>query len=977
MSRKRLLVETTRAGKATLDDVLSHSQLTLADWFDAKLNEEAAAYGEHSAFSQSADGGIRSLEEIRDPQAVLRHLKRVDWAFENDDTGYLSHDLHPYPAKFIPQIPGTLIPALTLCGELVWDPFGGSGTTALEASLLRRRALSSDANPLSVVIGEAKTTTLSKEDEDALAGLHDRVLLLSRESDPMAVIDRSERADLESQIPRIPNIHYWFSQNAIHELAMIKMFCGPLPAGARAVSLVAFSKTVLKASFQDGETRYARKDKEVLRGAVLRSYAGELKAAAAKVRRLGNRLRFRKPRFAIADARSDIVGPGPPAIVAPESVALVVGSPPYPNANDYHLYHRFRLFWLGYDPRSLGAMEIGSHLRHQREQNGIDAYLREMRSCLRNCFLALQTGRYAVFVIGDCVYNGQTYNTGARLAELARGVGFEEVGTVRRSVHGTKRSFIPPARRTRTEALLVLRKPCAPVRALLDRPPYRLWPYEDRLREEEVKAVAGRPPTRLPTGQLAVTLDPYEVDRLRRLTFTHLVESSGCGRFLTWQAILENGEVRPRTARKDPKYAAHGIHPYKGKFYPQLAKALFNLAGLSPASRVLDPYCGSGTVLLEAQLNGFKARGCDINPLAVEIANAKCGILAEDPVIVDRLLACFLERLRSAENSYSTADLSPFPPKAHEEITRWFPPRVIGKLAWCLKEVDRAPVMAVKTFLKSALSSIVRDVSQQEPKDLRIRRRTMPLSDAPVFELMRDVLQVQRRRLRDFAERSDTSPHRMYAAHALLADARDPDAMARTVSDVGAANAMITSPPYATALPYIDTNRLSLLLLWGMTSADRAPVEQRMIGSREISLRRRRDLERMLADPASWNSIGSGLARQIVLQLFQQNGEQGVGFRRRNMAALIFRYFADMSMSLRNAGSALAPGASIFIVIGDNWTETGRGMVKIRTTDVLPEIGEALGWRLRDRIPITVTKEGLLHSHHSITENTVLWFSKP
>ena len=95
---------------------------------------------------------LRSLDSIRDANEVLDRLRSIDWSFTDDDTAYLAHDLHPYPAKFIPQIPGNLISALSRRGEVVWDPFGGSGTTALEALLLGRRAISSDLNPLSTLI---------------------------------------------------------------------------------------------------------------------------------------------------------------------------------------------------------------------------------------------------------------------------------------------------------------------------------------------------------------------------------------------------------------------------------------------------------------------------------------------------------------------------------------------------------------------------------------------------------------------------------------------------------------------------------------------------------------------------------------------------------------------------------------------------------------------------------------------------------
>ena len=63
---------------------------------------------------------------------------------------------------FIPQIPGHCIARLSLPGELVFDPFGGSGTTALEAVRLGRRALSIDANPVGTLIGRVKACNLNK-----------------------------------------------------------------------------------------------------------------------------------------------------------------------------------------------------------------------------------------------------------------------------------------------------------------------------------------------------------------------------------------------------------------------------------------------------------------------------------------------------------------------------------------------------------------------------------------------------------------------------------------------------------------------------------------------------------------------------------------------------------------------------------------------------------------------------------------------
>ena len=111
-------------------------------------------------------------------------------------------------------------------------------------------------------------------------------------------------------------------------------------------------------------------------------------------------------------------------VVKPGSVDLIVTSPPYANANDYHLYHRFRLFWLGFDPRKLAKKEIGSHLRHQKEQSGIQEYLEEMEQCLGHMIRGLRPGRFAVMVVGDSLFSGKLSHTAGLLGERAKKVGF-------------------------------------------------------------------------------------------------------------------------------------------------------------------------------------------------------------------------------------------------------------------------------------------------------------------------------------------------------------------------------------------------------------------------------------------------------------------------------------------------------------------------------------------------------------------------
>ncbi|MEJ5284786.1 MAG: DNA methyltransferase [Brevinematales bacterium] len=75
--------------------------------------------------------------------------------------------------------------------------------------------------------------------------------------------------------------------------------------------------------------------------------------------------------------------------------------------------------------------------------------------------------------------------------------------------------------------------------------------------------------------------------------------------------------VQKNRTRSVNQYLTHWIYPYKGKFHPQMIRALLNIINLKEGDTVLDPFSGSGTTALEAQLLGINFVGFDISPLCV------------------------------------------------------------------------------------------------------------------------------------------------------------------------------------------------------------------------------------------------------------------------------------------------------------------------------------------------------------------------
>lgn len=85
-------------------------------------------------------------------------------------------------------------------------------------------------------------------------------------------------------------------------------------------------------------------------------------------------------------------------------------------------------------------------------------------------------------------------------------------------------------------------------------------------------------------------------------------------------------------------YATHGLFPYRGKFHPQMIKAVMNIIGLRPGETVLDPMAGCGTTSIEATIMGVNSIGVEPNPFACLMSRAKIGGLDMDTSPFDSLL---------------------------------------------------------------------------------------------------------------------------------------------------------------------------------------------------------------------------------------------------------------------------------------------------------------------------------------------------
>lgn len=122
------------------------------------------------------------------------------------------------------------------------------------------------------------------------------------------------------------------------------------------------------------------------------------------------------------------------------------------------------------------------------------------------------------------------------------------------------------------------------------------------------------------------------------------------GQFTDYFHIIQKNQTRSVN-----QYLTHWIYPYKGKFHPQMIRALLNIIGLKEGDIVFEPFSGSGTTALEAQLLGINFIGIDISPLCViqgRVKTESVYVIEEIKKLKNEILANITPNLFQSENNY-------------------------------------------------------------------------------------------------------------------------------------------------------------------------------------------------------------------------------------------------------------------------------------------------------------------------------------
>ncbi len=273
---------------------------------------------------------------------------------------------------------------------------------------------------------------------------------------------------------------------------------------------------------------------------------------------------------------------------------------------------------------------------------------------------------------------------------------------------------------------------------------------------------------------------------------------------------------RDGSADDDPDRAhVHGFHTYPARMHPTTAGRLVRAATERDAL-VLDPFCGSGTVLVEAMIAGRRAAGTDLNPLAERLARLKTARLGpgdRDAIAAGaRAVAAFADERRArragATRRYPPEDVELFDPHVLLEL---------DSIRSAIAGLDLTP--PVRGALALVLSAILVKLSRRASDTSAGAAPRRLAAGYPARLFIRKAEELAHR----IAAFENLVPPAVAPAHVELDDA----ARLRTIA-ASTVDAIVTSPPYVATYDYLEHHALRLRWL----DLDTRPFSSGEIGSR-------------------------------------------------------------------------------------------------------------------------------------------------
>lgn len=370
----------------------------------------------------------------------------------------------------------------------------------------------------------------------------------------------------------------------------------------------------------------------------------------------------------------------------------------------------------------------------------------------------------------------------------------------------------------------------------------------------------------------------------------------------------------------------HDWYRFVLSYPPHLVRQYLQRFGIQAGQTVLDPFCGTGTTLVEAKKLGIASIGTEANPVVQFAAQTKLHWSLDPAALLDHaktLATTAQSRLAAHTGPLQTLD----PDRASLILNNSISPLPLHKALVLLETLETARESIFYPIERLALAKqvVLTASNLYFGPEVGVSRRKK--DDAPILEAWLKQLYKMAADLGEVADRAGV-PARVY-----LGDARSlPSEIAP-----GTIDALITSPPYPNEKDYTRTTRLESVLLGFLCSKqDLRDHKQRLLRSNSRNIYKD-DRE---GDLVAHCDRVMALADQIEQRRIELGKTSGF---ERAYHRVVRNYFGGMWQHFADLRPLLKPGASLAYVVGD---QASFFRIPIRTGQILAELATDLGYEV-------------------------------
>lgn len=368
-------------------------------------------------------------------------------------------------------------------------------------------------------------------------------------------------------------------------------------------------------------------------------------------------------------------------------------------------------------------------------------------------------------------------------------------------------------------------------------------------------------------------------------------------------------------------------------FSDQLVTAMLNRFALKTGDWVLDPFCGSGTTLVECKKSGINSIGVDANPSSYFASRVKLNWGLDRQRIID--LAEEVKKSYSLQikkhRGYKSDPTYEYLDESGMLERGWISPKPLQKSIYL-----KTAILSLNTHqkYKNLLLLALIDEVLNDASNVKFGPQLYCSTPKENVDVLKGFLARVQKITADL-----TRVKKLVSAESIvyLGDSRECNLILDSSVTI---SAVICSPPYPGEHDYTRHSRLELAFLEDVTSKEELQqVKRQMIRS---------NTKNIYKGDKDWELVSENKDIALIVQEIDKRAKKKTHGFARLYSTVVLEYFGGMKRHLQNLHSLLASGAQCAYVVGD---QSSYLQVHIPTARILSNIASEVGYETLDIIP--------------------------